>query len=323
MNKKILVTGGAGYVGSHSSKKLLEYGYEPICYDNLSTGFKKLAKFGPCEFGNLQDTDFLLQIFEKYKPFAVIHFASSAYVQESILDPFKYYYNNLGGALSLLNVMLKTKVKSIIFSSSCATYGKTNFNVIDEHCFQLPINPYGHSKLMIERILLDLADNGSISQISLRYFNVAGADKDAEIGECHEPETHLIPLAIKSALTGSILKVYGTDFPTTDGTAVRDYIHVEDLADAHVKALEAIQNGVKSECINIGTGKGFSIKEVITAIKELGLNVNFENVPRRKGDPPFLVANNAKALKILNWKPKYTEIKDIIKTAIKWHVSNT
>jgi len=320
--KKILVTGGAGYIGSHVSKKLLEHGYEPICFDNLSTGFKKFIKFGPFEFGNLEDTNLLIQILKKYKPIAVIHFASSTYVEESILDPFKYYNNNVAGTLSLLNSMIKTNVRFLVFSSSCAVYGVTNSNLIDELCHQLPINPYGHSKLMIEKILIDLAKQNKISQISLRYFNAAGADKDIEIGESHDPETHLIPLAIKSALTGSLLKVFGTDFPTPDGTAVRDYVHVEDLADAHIKALDAIQNGVKSECINLGTGKGFSVKEIIDAIKELGFSINFENVKRREGDPPFLVANNEKALKILNWKPKYNNIKDIIKTAIKWHTSN-
>jgi UDP-glucose-4-epimerase GalE len=320
--KRVLVTGGAGYIGSHTSKRLSLFGFEPICCDNLSTGNKKFVNWGPFEFCELKDTNLLVQLIKKYQPVSIIHFAGNIIAEESVINPLKYYYENVGITLSLLKAMEKTNVKSIVFSSSAAVYGIPTKKIINEKSSLKPINPYGQSKLIIERILIDLAKQNKISQISLRYFNAAGADKDTEIGESHEPETHLIPLAIKSALAGSLLKVFGTDFPTPDGTAVRDYVHVEDLADAHIKALDAIQNGVKSECINLGTGKGFSVKEIIDAIKELGFSINFENVKRREGDPPFLVANNEKALKILNWKPKYNNIKDIIKTAIKWHTSN-
>jgi UDP-glucose-4-epimerase GalE len=321
MKSRILVTGGAGYIGSHTSKSLAANGFEPICYDNLSTGHREFVKWGPLEVGNLHDTSLLVKIMQKYKPAAVIHFAASAYVGESVADPFKYYQNNVGGTLSLLEAMQKTNIRKIVFSSTCATYGMPNPNhhLIDEDCPQSPINPYGQSKLMIEKILNDLAKQNKISQISLRYFNAAGADKDCEIGEKHDPETHLIPLAIESALKGNLLNIYGTDYPTPDGTAIRDYIHVEDLADAHVKAVEGILLKTKSEFINLGTGKGFSVSEIIRALESLGLQVNFKNIRRREGDPAYLIANPNKAIQLLNWKPKYTQIQDILKTAINWH----
>jgi UDP-glucose-4-epimerase GalE len=323
MAQRILVTGGAGYIGSHTSKRLAANGYEPICYDNLSTGHREFVKWGPFELGDLHDTKLLIDILEKYKPNAVIHFAASAYVGESVSDPFKYYRNNVGGTLSLLEAMQKTNIRSIVFSSTCATYGMPDLKLIDEQCPQQPINPYGHSKLMIEKILIDLANQNKISQISLRYFNAAGADKDCEIGENHNPETHLIPLAIQSALKGSLLRVYGTNFPTPDGTAIRDYIHVEDLADAHIKAVKAIESGIRSECINLGSEKGTSVKEIIMAIKNLGLEVNFKNSGKRKGDPAFLVADSKKAKDILKWTPKYQDIRTILKSAISWHENNT
>jgi UDP-glucose-4-epimerase GalE len=322
MNRKILVTGGAGYIGSHTAKRLAANGYEPICFDNLSTGHREFVKWGPLELGNLHDTQTLIDILNKYKPIAVIHFAANAYVGESVQDPLKYYKNNVGGTLSLLEAMQKTNTHSIVFSSTCATYGVPDLDVIDESCPQNPINPYGQSKLMIEKILIDLAKQRKISQISLRYFNAAGADKDCEIGEWHEPETHLIPLAINSALKGSILDVFGTDFSTPDGTAVRDYIHVEDLAEAHIKAVEKIQSGIESECINLGTGRGHSVKEIISAINELDMKVNFQNTARRDGDPAFLVANAKKANNLLGWTPKKSHIKNILESAVNWHKKN-
>ncbi len=321
MKSRILVTGGAGYIGSHTSKSLAANGFEPICYDNLSTGHREFVKWGPLEEGNLHDTNLLVKIMQKYKPAAVIHFAASAYVGESVTDPFKYYQNNVGGTLSLLEAMQKTNIRKIVFSSTCATYGMPNPNhhLIDEDCPQSPINPYGQSKLMIEKILNDLAKQNKISQISLRYFNAAGASKDGEIGEKHDPETHLIPLAIESALKGNLLYIYGSDYPTPDGTAIRDYIHVEDLADAHIRAVETILIKTKSEFINLGTGKGFSVSEIIRALDSLGLHVNFKNTNRREGDPAYLIASANKAMQLLNWKPKYTQIEDILKTAINWH----
>jgi len=322
MVPNILVTGGAGYIGSHTSKRLAERGFQPVCFDNLSSGHREFVKWGPLEIGDLHDTPLLIRVLEKYKPAAVIHFAASSYVGESVTDPFKYYRNNVGGTLSLLEAIQKTNTRSIVFSSTCATYGVPNLKIIDEGCPQEPINPYGQSKLMIEKILIDLAKKNKISQVSLRYFNAAGADKNCEVGEFHEPETHLIPLAVHSALKGSLLKVFGTDFQTPDGTAVRDYIHVNDLADAHIKAVELIQTGTESECINLGTGRGHSVKEIIDSINELGLKVNFENTSKREGDPAFLVADPTKAKNILNWEPKNSDIKSILESAIKWHKKN-
>ena len=319
MNRKVLVTGGAGYIGSHTAKKLAVNGYEPICYDNLSTGYPEFVKWGPLEPGNLHDTQTLIDVLNKYKPIAVIHFAASAYVGESVINPFKYYRNNVGGTLSLLEAMQSTNTRNIVFSSTCATYGSPNDSLIDESCPQNPINPYGKSKLMIEKILHDLANKKIISQISLRYFNAAGADKDAEIGEMHEPETHLIPLTIESGLKGIILDVYGNDFPTPDGTAIRDYIHVEDLAEAHIKSLETIISNTTSEFINLGTGIGHSVKEIIKAVSSFDLLVKYNEKPRRDGDPAILIANALKAKKIINWEPKYKDISSIIATAIKWH----
>ena len=317
--KPILVTGGAGYIGSHTCKLLASSGYVPITYDNLSTGHKDAVRWGPLVKGSLQDTNLLSSALREYQPVAVIHFAASAYVGESVTNPFKYYQNNVGGTLSLLEAMKSQKINKIVFSSTCATYGTPNLKVISEDCPQNPINAYGQSKLMIEKILGDLALSGELKQISLRYFNAAGDDRDGEIGECHDPETHLIPLAIRSALGGAELKVFGTDFDTPDGTAVRDYVHVEDLGAAHILALEKLLLGGKSDFINLGTGKGHSVHEIINSLERLGIKAVTKDTHRREGDPGYLVANNTKAKKILNWHPQYTQIEDILKTAIHWH----
>jgi UDP-glucose 4-epimerase len=316
--KKILITGGAGYIGSHTCKLIAKAGYEPICFDNLSTGYKEFVKWGPFILGDLKNTTLLKETFKRFKPNAVIHFAGSSLVGESVINPLKYFDNNVGSTLSLLNAMKDFSVKNIIFSSTCATYGADSLAPIDESFPQIPINPYGMSKLMIERILKNLSDIKEISHISLRYFNAAGADKDSEIGESHNPETHLIPLAINSALGGKVLKVFGNDFPTKDGTAIRDYIHVEDLASAHIKALEYIIDSGKSDFINLGTGKGHSIKEILLGLKDLGLNPHTIDSPRREGDPAVLVANATKAKQILNWEPSYN-IKEILASAKAWH----
>lgn len=317
--KKIIVTGGAGYIGSHTCKLLRSKGFEPIVLDNLTTGYRDFVKWGLLELGDLHNTQFVTDVLKKYSPEAVIHFASSAYVGESVENPFKYYRNNVGGALSLLDAMSQARVKNIVFSSTCATYGVPNIKLISEECPQTPINPYGQSKLMIEKILSDLAKKRQINQISLRYFNAAGADSACEIGERHEPETHLIPLAIRSALSGSVLKVYGSDFPTVDGTAVRDYIHVEDLASAHVLAIESLLAGTTSDFINLGTGIGTSVQEIIKSLQSIGLQVHTEVSPRRDGDPAYLVADASRASRVLGWKPNYTNITQILKTAVNWH----
>lgn len=320
--KTILVTGGAGYIGSHTCKLLALAGYEPVTYDNLSTGFADAVRWGPLVIGNLHDTQKLSDALGKYQPLAVIHFAASAYVGESVTNPFKYYQNNVGGTLSLLQAMRSQHIENIVFSSTCATYGMPDLRVINEECPQIPINPYGQSKLMIEKILGDLADQSQLKHICLRYFNAAGDDRDGQIGERHEPETHLIPLAIQSASGGPSLKVFGTDFATSDGTAVRDYIHVEDLGRAHILAVEHLLMGGKSEYLNLGTGQGHSVRQIISTLKALGIEVQSIDNSRRAGDPAYLVADSTKAKKVLNWQAQYTHIEDILKTAIKWHLKH-
>jgi UDP-arabinose 4-epimerase len=320
--KRILVTGGAGYIGSHTCKLLASYGYEPICYDNLSTGHAGFVKWGPFELGDLHDFERLKKVLKTYEPLAVIHFAASAYVEESVTNPIKYYQNNVCGTLSLLAAMRQVAADIIVFSSSCATYGIPEVQFITESYPQLPINPYGQSKLMVERILKDLSACGEIRYMSLRYFNAAGADRDGEIGEKHDPETHLIPLAIRSAIHQTPLNVFGTDFPTLDGTAIRDYIDVEDLARAHLLAVEYLLEDGKSDCINLGTGKGNSVKEIITTLKDLGLNVNDKPAARRACDPACLVADTTKAKTLLGWQTEYINIKDILATAVNWHRHN-
>ncbi len=317
--KRVLVTGGAGYIGAHTCKKLFNAGYIPVTYDNLSTGHKEFVKWGDLIVGDLQDTEKLTKVLEQYEPVAVIHFAASAYVGESVENPFKYYRNNVGGTLSLLEAMTNVKLRHLVFSSTCATYGIPDKDLIDESTIQTPINPYGRSKLMIEHILRDLSSSNQISYVALRYFNAAGADRDCEIGESHDPENHLIPLAIRSAWGDSNLKVFGTDFETPDGTAVRDYIHVDDLANGHICALEYLMSGGQSEVINLGTGRGTSVREIIKSLQQMGVNVIYENVGRRAGDPARLVADNSKAIRLLSWLPSSSGIKEILESAVAWH----
>ena len=317
--KKILVTGGAGYIGSHTCKILALKGYEPITYDNLSTGHADSVKWGPLITGDLRDTNKIITTIKQYQPLAVIHFAASSYVGESVTNPFKYYQNNVGGSLSLLEAMRSQNVDKIVFSSTCATYGMPDLPLIDESCPQQPINAYGKSKLIIEQILDDLSNQGQLRQISLRYFNAAGDDEDGEIGERHDPETHLIPLAITSALGKTELKIFGSDYQTSDGTAVRDYVHVGDIGQAHILALEYLLSGGASNFINLGTGTGYSVKEIISTLQDLGIAVCAKNSARRVGDPAYLVANPTKANNLLKWQPQYNDIRDILKTAIAWH----
>jgi UDP-arabinose 4-epimerase len=320
MKKNVLVTGGAGYIGSHTCKLLASAGYEPICFDNLSTGHKEFVKWGPLEEGDILDTPFLLKVLEKYQPVAIIHFAASAYVGESVINPFKYYINNVKGTLSVLEAMKIANIHKFVFSSTCATYGTPAIKLIDESCPQNPINPYGQSKLFIEKMLYDLSNNAEIRFVALRYFNAAGADRNGEIGEKHYPETHLIPLAINSAMPkGEPLQLFGTKFDTPDGSAVRDYIHVEDLASGHLLALEYLLAMGESQYINLGSGKGTSVLEVVAALRGLGINVTYNVCPKREGDPAYLVANAAKAMAILRWQPSYKDFTEILKTAIVWH----
>lgn len=317
----ILVTGGAGYIGSHINKRLYQDGYKTVVFDNLIYGHKEAVKWGTLEVGDLSDIDRLDAIFTKYKIDAVFHFAAYAYVGESVGNPQKYYNNNVVNTLHLLDVMIKHGVKNIVFSSTCATYGVPDKNPITEEMKQNPINPYGASKLMIERILSDYHNAYGLHYCCLRYFNAAGADPDGEIGESHMPETHLIPLILSAAAGDSEhIKVFGTDYSTRDGSCIRDYIHVTDLADAHIKAMGYIKNGGKSTCFNLGNCVGNSVIEVIAAAKEVtGKDIPVVLDERRMGDPPILVGSSEKAEKALGWKPQYGDIKMILEHAWKWY----
>lgn len=314
----ILVMGGAGYIGSHTVKYLLDSGYDCIVADNLVYGHieavDKRAKFINAD---LMDIESLKKVFNENKIDAVVHFAAFAYVGESVTNPQKYYYNNVVGTLNLLNVMLENDVKKIVFSSTCATYGEPEYTPIDEKHSQSPINPYGKSKLMVEQIFEDYKKAYGLKYIALRYFNAAGASSDSTIGESHNPETHLIPLVLRAIQNGDAVKVFGTDYDTPDGTCIRDYIHVEDLALAHKLAVEKLDN--YQGYINLGTGIGTSVKEIITSAEKVaGKQCKTELVDRREGDPARLYANNSKAKEVLGWNPKYTNIEDIIKTAWLW-----
>ncbi len=317
MSETILVTGGAGYIGSHTCKALAKAGYLPVVYDNLSTGHAYAVKWGPFVHGDLQDRAKLTETFLSYQPKAVIHFAANAIVMESMADPAKYYLNNVGSTLALLEVMREQGVKRLVFSSTCATYGHplSSTPLSEEHP-QHPINPYGRSKLMIEQILADFERAYGLQPAILRYFNAAGADLETQIGENHTPETHLIPTLIQAALgTGGEITVYGTDFASKDGTAVRDYIHVQDLADAHVAALQS-----EPGAFNLGTGTGYSVLEIIDAVQKFcgkTLPVRLEN--RRPGEPGILTADPSRARQHLHWTPRVSDLPTLIESAWKWH----
>lgn len=319
----IIVTGGAGYIGSHACKILNKLGFNPITIDNLSVGHKSAVKWGPFVHADLKDKDALDKTFSKYKPCAVMHFAADALVAESVINPGKYYENNVYSTVVLLEQMVKHNIRNFIFSSSCATYGIPTSSPISEDHPQKPINPYGKSKLMIEEILKDYEHAHGIKFASLRYFNAAGADFEGDTGENHENETHLIPLVIQTAEgLRPFINVYGMDYPTDDGSAIRDYIHVVDLIDAHVKALNYIYEKSSSLMLNLGTGKGISVLEVINTVKKItkkDFKVNFSE--RRPGDPPILFADSFKAKKIIGWQPKHSDIETIIITAWNWHKS--
>jgi len=315
-----LVTGGAGYIGAHACKALAVAGYTPITYDNLVYGHAQSVKWGPLEEGDIGNRRRLEAVMQKYKPGAVMHFAAYAYVGESVENPAKYYRNNVAGTLTLLESMRNCGINKMIFSSTCATYGMPDQIPIGEEHPQYPINPYGRSKLMIEWILQDFGDAYDLKFVSLRYFNAAGADPDAEIGEDHTPETHLIPLVLDVALDRSDhLEIFGTDYDTPDGTCIRDYIHVTDLADAHLLALEYLVDGGESNVFNLGNGNGFSVREVISTARQLtGRDIPCLESGRRTGDPPVLIGSSEKIRKILSWNPVFTEMETIIETAWRW-----
>lgn len=319
--KTVLVTGGAGYVGSHACKTLSEAGFLPVTYDSLENGHRWAVRWGPLEQGCLRDRNRLLDVFRFHRPMAVFHFAAYAYVGESVTDPFRYYNNNIAGTLSLLDTMRVARVRDIVFSSTCTTYGAPQTSSIAEDHPQLPVNPYGYSKLVVERIIDDFARAYGLRYAILRYFNAAGAAPDADIGELHRPETHLIPLAIKAALGQEELRIFGTDYDTPDGTAVRDYVHVNDLANAHFLALAYISENDASIVVNLGTGRGNSVRQIITEVESVtGRKIPVVAAPRRTGDPPRLVANAERAARLLGWRPTYVDIERIIATAYAWEM---
>jgi len=317
----ILVTGGAGYIGAHACKALARAGYTPITYDSLVYGHRSAVKWGPLEEGDIANRERLESVMGKYKPIAVMHFAAYAYVGESVEKPSKYYHNNVVGTLTLLEAMRRCDIDKIIFSSTCATYGMPEQIPISEDHPQNPINPYGRSKLMIEWMLQDFAAAYNLKYVSLRYFNAAGADPDAEIGEDHDPETHLIPLVLDVAHEKrDHLEIYGTDYETEDGTCIRDYIHVSDLADAHLLALEYLLQGGVSDVFNLGNGNGFSVREVTaTAVKITGCDIPCVESDRRPGDPSILIGSSDKIQKELRWKPAFQSLDSIVETAWRWH----
>ncbi len=316
-----IVTGGAGYVGSHCCKELAKNGFIPVTVDNMSRGHKELVKWGPLFENDVLDEVGLMSVFEKFTPTAVFHFAGLTYVGESVKDPEAYYRNNTAGTISLLRCMRKNKCSNIIFSSTAATYGNPEYNPINEVHPQRPINPYGKSKLFIEEILKDFDAAYGIKHASLRYFNACGADENGDTGEIHDPETHLVPLAIQAAIgIKESIEIYGNDYKTPDGTALRDYIHVSDLANAHVKALQLLLNGSESICANLGTGRALSVMEVIRSAEKIsGGKIKKIFVPRRNGDPEILVADMSYARSILDWECNYSSIDNIVETALKWH----
>lgn len=320
MSKNVLVTGGAGYIGSHTCKALAQAGYLPIAYDNLVTGNRSAVKWGPIEHGDIADQDRLLDVIDRYRPSGAVHFAASAYVGESVTDPAKYYRNNVGGTLVLLECLRLSGINRIVFSSTCATYGIPAILPITEASPQEPINPYGRTKLMVERVLQDYVAAYGFSTVALRFFNAAGADLQNEIGECHEPETHLIPLVLGAALDpGKPIMLFGTDYPTADGTCIRDYIHVNDLAAAHVRALDYTGSAPRFSAFNIGSGNGYSVREVIETAKRLtNLEIATRLGPRREGDPAALVASAERAREALGWQPEYSDIDTIVRTAWSW-----
>ena len=318
---RILVTGGAGYIGSHTVKHLLAHGHDVLVVDNLAMGHRQAVPADKLVVADLKDSDHIDHLLVVHRIEAVIHFAADAAVGESVVDPAKYYHNNLLNSLNLLERVRRNGITRFVFSSTCATYGIPRDVPITEETPQAPINPYGNTKLAFEKMLADYAPAYGIGYAALRYFNASGAAADGSIGEDHTPETHLIPLVLQVALgQRPHISIYGTDYPTPDGTCVRDYIHVEDLASAHRLAIEKVQPG-QGMTFNVGIGRGYSVREVIqTAEVVTGKTIPIQEGPRRPGDPPALVASSEKIQRELSWKPHYTELQPIVETAWNWHL---
>ncbi|CBV42282.1 UDP-glucose 4-epimerase GalE [Halomonas elongata] len=325
MSNTILVVGGCGYIGSHMVKQLARAGNKVVVLDNLSTGFRELAKYGQLVVGDLGDVDLLERLFREHSFDGVMHFAANSLVGESVTEPSKYYRNNVGNTLGLLDVMVRHDVRHFIFSSTAATFGEPERSPIDERHPQAPINPYGASKLMVEQVLSDYAHAYGLNSVSLRYFNACGADPEGELGECHDPETHLIPLILQAASgRRESITVFGRDYATEDGTCVRDYIHIEDLCSAHALALSMILENRRSGALayNLGNGQGFSVQQVIDVVKSVvardGCSLKVEEGDRRPGDPAVLVADAARAKEELGWRPAFADLEKIVTHAWQW-----
>jgi UDP-glucose-4-epimerase GalE len=318
--RSVLVTGGAGYIGSHAAKALSRAGYHVVVFDNLAAGHRQAVRYGDFVQGDIGDSGAVASALKRYHCFAVMHFAAFLDVGESVRDPLRYYRNNVAGALSVLDAMVSQSIKFFVFSSTCATYGEPIETPITESHPQQPINAYGETKLAVERALPHVERAHEVRWSALRYFNAAGADPDAELGEDHSPEIHLIPRTIFAAIGAEGLQVYGDDYPTPDGTCLRDYIHVTDLADAHVRALEALVETGKSGAYNLGTGHPHSVREVIDSVGRIvGRPVPWTVAPRRPGDPAVLYAAPQKAEAELHWKPRFADLDSIVRTAWEWH----
>ena len=318
-DKTILVTGGAGYIGAHTCMRLAEAGFTPVAFDNLSNGHADFAQWGPLEQGDVRDAERVEAIFAAHRPAAVIHFAALIEVGESVKRPMDFYDVNVSGALNVANAARRAGAGAFIFSSTCATYGDPVEMPMTEGHPQRPLNPYGHSKLMVERALTEMARAGELSSVILRYFNASGADPEGRIGEHHDPETHAIPLALDAALGLRGFAIFGSDYPTRDGTAERDYIHVIDLADAHVLALKHLLGGGKSDAFNVGTGRGTTVRELLDAIERVtGRTVPARAAERREGDATALVADNRRIREMLGWAPRFG-LDEIVGSAWDWH----
>ena len=324
MTDHVLVTGGAGYVGSHACKALAGAGFVPVTVDNLARGHAGAVRWGPLVTGELADSSLLARVLAQYRPVGVLHFAALAYVGESVQRPDRYYTNNVGGSLGLLNALQAQSAPPLVFSSSCAVYGIPTTPLLAEDHPTEPINPYGRSKLMVETMLRDFDAAHGQRSVSLRYFNAAGADPGGEIGEQHDPETHALPLAIAAAL-GWLphFDILGSDYPTADGTAVRDYVHVSDLAAAHVAALRYLLAGGVTTALNLGTGTGHSVRQLLESVQRItGRPIAGRAQPRRPGDPPRLVADTARAARVLDWRARHSSLDEIVATAVRWHAGN-
>lgn len=320
MLQSILVAGGAGYIGSHTAKALKHAGYQPVVLDNLVTGNRFSIQFGPFEEGRIEDTARVQEVIRRYSIETAIFFAAHAYVGESTLHPAKYFHNNVVNAIQFIEATRQAGLKKIVFSSSCSIYGIQSSEPIHEKSIPGPLSPYAESKLFFEQVLRWYDSAYGLRSVSLRYFNAAGADPDGHLGELHSPETHLIPLAIYAALGMKPLHIFGNDYPTPDGTPLRDYIHVTDLADAHVRAMSYLDRGHESTAINLGAGVGTSVLDIIRVVEEVtGRKVPFLMGPRREGDAPVLVADYSKARALLEWEPRHSDIRTIVRTAWEWY----